>query len=77
MKQRVVQRLKLVAVLSGGLAVAACDGAGGGGGGNANSGINSLGADFVRAFSQRRNDTPFDAQEISLKLTPMKAPFNP
>lgn len=73
-----IQRIKLAVLLTGGLAVAACDGGGGGGGGAAaNGGINSLGADFVRAFVQRRNDTPFDAQDIKLTLTPTKAPFNP
>ncbi len=40
-------------------------------------GIASLGADFSKAFNQDRNDTPFDADEISLKATPTIEPFNP
>ena len=42
-----------------------------------NEGINSLGADFVRAFNKDPNDEPFDAQDINLTMTPEIEPFNP
>jgi hypothetical protein len=66
--------LKSAALALSLLAVAACDG---GGGGGSVSGIASLGADFVRAFNQNPNDTPLDAQAVSLTLTPQATPFNP
>ncbi len=62
------------------LAVAACDGGGGGGGGDGDgsqSCIASFGADFVKAFNQSPNDTPLDAQDVSLTLTPKATPCNP
>ena len=64
----------VVLLVAGALALAACDDdtmammA---------QGIDSLGSDFVRAFNQDPNDTPLDASDLSLTLTPTIEPFDP
>lgn len=40
-------------------------------------GIDSLGSGFVEAFEQGPNDTPVDASEVELTLTPGIEPFDP
>ena len=40
------------------------------------TGINTLGTDSVRAFSQDRSGTPIDASGLNLTLTPTADPFN-
>lgn len=56
--------------------LAGCNGSDGGGV-PVKKGIATLGADFVKAFNQDRNDEPFDAQDIKLKQTPKIEPFDP
>ena len=50
--------------------LAACDNAGG------SSGIDSLGSDFRRAFSQSSNTEPLDADGLRLNLQPAREAFN-
>ena len=65
-----IARVLAVALVLGGLA--AC-----GGGGSGQTGIQTLGSDFVRAFNQSRNDVPLDASALTLTLTPAIEPFDP
>jgi hypothetical protein len=62
---------KITFLMFGAAFVVACDN------NSANSGINSLGSDFVRAFNQDPNDEPLDASELTLAMTPTREPFNP
>lgn len=54
------------------LALSAC-----GGGDEEVGGIDTLGQDFVQAFSQDRNDAPLDPSGLILMLTPQIEPFDP
>lgn len=65
----------LVVLVLGAFTLSACDESSGGKGKNARC-IGSLGPDFVRAFSQDRNDEPLDASELDLTLTPTREPFD-
>lgn len=67
---RQIARGLAVLVLLGGLA--AC-----GSSASVRTGIQTLGADFVRAFNQSRNDVPLDASALKLTLTPTIEPFDP
>lgn len=64
-------KLFIALCLVGGL-LAAC-----GGGGAGSSGSQTLGSDFVRAYSQAPNDEPLDPTELTLILTPEIEPFDP
>ena len=63
-----------VLLVAGALLLAACDDDGNG---TMSKGIDTLGDDFVRAFSQDRNDVPLDASALTLTLTPGIEPFDP
>ena len=66
-------RLRLGLALAGLAAlVAACDDDDGG-----QSGIDSLGGDFERAFAADPESDPVDAQDVDLTLTPTVEPFDP
>jgi hypothetical protein len=67
---RQIARGLAVVLLLGGLA--AC-----GSSASVRTGIQTLGADFVRAFNQSRNDMPLDASALNLTLTPAIEPFDP
>ena len=67
----VLRTRHLATVVVSGAVLAACASIGG------LTGIDTLGSDFVRAFSQDRNDAPLDPSELTLTLTPEKEPFDP
>lgn len=59
---------KLIYLAFVGGILAACD--------NRVAGIESLGFDFVQAFSKAPNDEPLDASTLALIMTPTAEPFN-
>jgi len=64
-----------IVLVLGAFTLSACDESSDGKGKSARC-ISSLGPDFVRAFSQDRNDEPLDASELDLTLTPTSEPFD-
>lgn len=64
-----LKSITILVVLGG--VLAACSSSG------ALNGIASLGADFVRAFSQDPNDQPISLAGVTLPKQPTREPFNP